>query len=535
MIAILQHNTLDVTFVHDREVRGVPVDQFERSVVVEPDLRMNPAEQQIVDGDVRSMAASQRDRQVPGRQHDMALGKDGGLENETCHRINREWGNRTLAHGDRWNGIPAEAAMPGHEDKQTAATGRIGTKRKTGGGNLLTQWAATGRGQRRRATIRHHIRPLHQENSMPRRSSNSPPAKKPPVSGSISTMVQQQPDVGETEALLSQESCVAVLEPTRPDNSFDDMFAELEKLSEALRTEFRTSIAELQAAQSAAAETQSDVLRTLTQAVFQSVASRDVSPESLDRAIAGAEARLIARIGPAAGSVTLAEIPKPAISAAANSRPIEAHPAKAPPKPVAGLARSWAEIRSEMMSGGELAEAPVAVIPEPDRDLPEVTQLSSDRHFRLPAQDPSLEVPATVDLDAISDSQLRDAFREREEFITTLIARIRRQQETATQQLSAEQLRQLVSDLPEELAAQVRHTLKQMNDLARMGELELSLERARIARQVNQLEHSRQTIEHNARQIGLHLNPDGTIAPSASQPGRGTSSRRWLGKLGFGQ
>ena len=369
---------------------------------------------------------------------------------------------------------------------------------------------------------------------MLRRSSNSHPAKKPPSSGSISTTVPPTGVVG-TEALPPQESCVAVLEPTQPNINFDDMFAELEKFSEALRQDFRNSIAELQAAQSAAAETQGDVLRALTQAVFHSAASREVSPESLERAIAGAEARLIARIGPAAGPVKAADVSTPVFSAGAASRAIEARTVKAAPMAVTGLARSWAEIRSEMMSGGELSEAPVAVIPEPAIDLPEVTQLSSDRHFRLPAQDPSLEVPATVDLDAISDSQLRDAFREREEFITTLIARIRRQQETATQQLSAEQLRQLVIDLPEELAAQVRHTLKQMNDLARMGELELSLERARIARQVNQLEHSRQTIEYNARQIGLQLNPDGTIAPPSSQPGRGTSSRRWLGKLGFGQ
>ena len=313
------------------------------------------------------------------------------------------------------------------------------------------------------------------------------------------------------------------------------MFTELEKFSETLRQEFRNSIAELQAAQSAAAETQSDVLRTLTQAVFQTAGSREVSPESLERAIAEAEARLIARIGPIAAPVETANVSKPAFSAVAASRPIEARAVKTTPKSVAGHVRSWAEIRSEMMSGGELSESPVDVIPELEIDLPEVAQLSSDRHFRLPAQDPSLEVPATVDLDAISDSQLRDAFREREEFITTLIARIRRQQETATQQLSAEQLRQLVIDLPEELAAQVRHTLKQMNDLARMGELELSLERARIARQVNQLEHSRQTIANNARQIGLQLNPDGTITAPSSQPGRGTSSRRWLGKLGFGQ
>ena len=167
--------------------------------------------------------------------------------------------------------------------------------------------------------------------------------------------------------------------------------------------------------------------------------------------------------------------------------------------------------------------------------LPEVTQLSSDRHFRLPEQDLRLEVPKTIDPDTVSHDELREAFREREIFISNLIARFRRQQENATGKLSLEQLRTLVTDLPEELASQVRHTLKQMDDLFRMGELELSLERARIARQISQLEHSRLMIERNARQLGLNLNPDGSLATPANQPCRNSSSRRWLGKLGFGQ
>jgi hypothetical protein len=74
-----------------------------------------------------------------------------------------------------------------------------------------------------------------------------------------------------------------------------------------------------------------------------------------------------------------------------------------------------------------------------------------------------------------------------------------------------------------------------MNELARLSELELSLERARIARQVSQMEHSRQILEHNARQLGMKLNDDGSVATSRGAGARDSSSRRWLGKLGFGQ
>ena len=92
----------------------------------------------------------------------------------------------------------------------------------------------------------------------------------------------------------------------------------------------------------------------------------------------------------------------------------------------------------------------------------------------------------------------------------------------------------MAEHLPEELAAQVLQTLQQLNELARIGELELSLERARLSRQVNQLAHTRQLLEHNARQIGLTIEEDGTVLNPQNLTLRNGGSRRWLSKLGFG-
>ncbi len=309
---------------------------------------------------------------------------------------------------------------------------------------------------------------------------------------------------------------------------------ELTQLGEMLRQEFRDSISELQSAQAAAIASQSEVLRTLTEMIFQSSASRENPEAVIERAFAGVEDRLIARMqsvssASKSASTATAGNDAPAVAKALTNSSMQL-------KSGAGsVTQSWEQIRNEMIAKGDYEDA--GVVPETRRPekLHEVAQLSSDRHFRLPEQDPSLEIPKTVDADKLSESELREAFREREAFIGTLIARIRRQQESATGQLSAEQLQTLAKDLPDELAKQVRHTLKQMEDLARMGELELALERARIARQVNQLQHSKQVLEHNARQLGLNINPDGTVSAPASQPGKGSSSRRWLGKLGFGQ
>ena len=332
------------------------------------------------------------------------------------------------------------------------------------------------------------------------------------------------------------------IEETRPaltdavDSSVGGLKSELKELTETLRNEFRQSLEAMQASQAAANAAQSEVLKTLTEIMFQSAGSRDIPADAIEKAFSGVEERLMARLDAVAGSGAAT----PNSSSTASPGPIATRTAQGSPMKLQNAAssvtRSWEQIKSEMMTKGELTESSSIARPQkPATALPEVAQLTSDRHFRLPEQDLSLEIPKAIDPEAVSDQELRDAFREREAFITTLIARIRRQQESATGQLSAEQLRTLAEELPDELAEQVRHTLKQMDDLARMGELELSLERARIARQVNQLAHSRQLLERNARQMGMIVNADGTIVHGPNQAGRGSGSRRWLGKLGFGQ
>ena len=322
----------------------------------------------------------------------------------------------------------------------------------------------------------------------------------------------------------------------RSDFSGGSLKSELKELTETLRNEFRQSLESLQASQAAANAAQSEVLKTLTEIMFQSAGSRDISADAFEKAFSGVEERLMSRIEGIAGSA----VPTQSSPAATSPGPVATRTGNGSPMKLQNAAssvtRSWEQIKHEMMNKGELTEPSSASKPQKSAAaLPEVAQLTSDRHFRLPEQDLSLEIPKAIDPEVVSDQELRDAFREREAFITTLIARIRRQQESATGQLSADQLRTLAEELPDELAEQVRHTLKQMDDLARMGELELSLERARIARQVNQLAHSRQLLERNARQMGMIVNADGTIVHGPNQAGRGSGSRRWLGKLGFGQ
>lgn len=295
-------------------------------------------------------------------------------------------------------------------------------------------------------------------------------------------------------------------------------------LMNSLRHEFRASIDELKSAQSAAAASQSAVLKTLTEIIFQSSSMRGSSGDGLEEKLAAAEERILSRINQVVGVANVGDSKESASSNSAGSG--RSMPVKKAP------ARSWAEIRDELMVGGGVEDTPDEADPrESDRTREELhiaETVTAEKECRL-------EIPRAVDVGALNEQELHAAFYEREAFIVTLIGRLRHQHQKSSGHLPAEQLKSMAGHLPDDLALQVLQTLEQLNELARIGELELSLERASLSRQVSQLNDSRQVIEHNARQLGLTLAEDGTLSNPHKQTMRSSGSRRWLSKLGFGQ
>lgn len=142
-------------------------------------------------------------------------------------------------------------------------------------------------------------------------------------------------------------------------------------------------------------------------------------------------------------------------------------------------------------------------------------------------------LPEPLDPDQIPDSELRSVFVSRELLLAELIGRYRRRREHHQQLLSAEQLRGLNEQLPSELETLVTASLRRIDELTRLSELELAFERARLSRERKHLEQSRFLLENQARQLGLTVNSDGTLSRTDELGGR-QSGRRWLGKLGFG-
>ena len=131
--------------------------------------------------------------------------------------------------------------------------------------------------------------------------------------------------------------------------------------------------------------------------------------------------------------------------------------------------------------------------------------------------------------DEIQEEDLRDALLARDELLDEI-----HKQLPPTKPLTPQELSDVSSLLPEELQARVEFSLEALDQQIRVGELELSLERARIGRQITSLEETRETLQTAARSFGLQLNEDGSLEGEVRVPKKGSRGRRWLGAMGFG-
>ncbi|MCR9201031.1 MAG: hypothetical protein NXI04_20520 [Planctomycetaceae bacterium] len=193
-------------------------------------------------------------------------------------------------------------------------------------------------------------------------------------------------------------------------------------------------------------------------------------------------------------------------------------------QPQASQEQCWDQIKAALLKGDasvvpEAESLPEAEAPPKEDDLPYDVQYDLVPHAEI------------LQMDA---EQLRKLLLDQERVISRLVQSARAEKK-ATISLTPEDLRANADDMPEELANQVRATLKTLDEQARLGELELSLERARISRQLSHLEDTRQILESNARALGLEIGPEGRIVGDLkSVRNGGTKNRRWLGALGFG-
>ena len=211
-----------------------------------------------------------------------------------------------------------------------------------------------------------------------------------------------------------------------------------------MREESRTSIQELKATQEAAAAGQSAVLKALFEVISRSSSVRDNVGDSIEQKLFEFEERILQRIGHAKNSIEATTVND-------SMQPSNVQPSVAAAAKNSGD-RSWEEIRNDLLLHGDSRET------QGETDIREATNLA-----KLTALDKSnsraqatlLDVPKAVDLDALSDVELREVFLEREEFISTLISRLRQSHQQSSGHLPAEQLKEMGEFLPEDLAAHV--------------------------------------------------------------------------------
>lgn len=204
-------------------------------------------------------------------------------------------------------------------------------------------------------------------------------------------------------------------------------------------------------------------------------------------------------------------------------------------------ADTWAGMKLAVLQAHGAAQS--AQVKQPQRDLDESTRgldsvesMAALGNINEVAPDTNLEnvlarIPALTTASELRDDQLRNAVADRDQVIRLLIAQLRQPARTT---LSTEQLRHISESAPDVLQQRIEQTLLCLDRQVRLGELELSLERARMARQVTTLQATRQKLQQAARSFGMTLNEDGTLDGEMQTPATGSRGRRWLGVLGFG-
>jgi|GEM_PF-1499682 len=156
---------------------------------------------------------------------------------------------------------------------------------------------------------------------------------------------------------------------------------------------------------------------------------------------------------------------------------------------------------------------------------------SDERERAVEFEPPPLpEPPAPVDLSEIDDESLRLAIEERDRYIERLTEHLHLLRETPNPPIDLTPF----AELPEEQREYLEAWTAQFQAKHRHTEVELSLERARLARDELALRHQRAIVENEMRRLGLKRNQSGDRDDEDEAPdiAESKANRRWLGLFG---
>jgi hypothetical protein len=373
-----------------------------------------------------------------------------------------------------------------------------------------------------------------------------------PSDGSSSDSISEQLDLIQTQLadLTEAASYNANFNPSDAAQRSDELRdalgeqnTQLNGLAQQLRDDFQLAVMELKETQEAAAASQADVLRTLTATLLQTAATDEST--NLATQFADLESRLHMSLR---ATVSQNAVAAPEIPYVAPVRTDDVSPPADAETNGDDSSRSWSEIRAAFIqSDGETDQTatehrePPAPEPEPepepdtDRDpLAADTDVdfNNTQKFVLPPVEFDCDVPELGDIEAMTPDELKKSLSARDYLVSTLIGQVRRLHDSHGHAMTTEQLVSLDEELPEKLQERIAETLDRMNQQLRLSELEMSLERARLSRQTAQMEQSQESLDRQARQMGLERGKDGAYIIDRSDTTR-KHTRRWLGRLGM--
>ena len=177
----------------------------------------------------------------------------------------------------------------------------------------------------------------------------------------------------------------------------------------------------------------------------------------------------------------------------------------------------WETLKAEMLSDGSSpAAAPV----------PGLVGLGPTRPLEpIQVADP----PKNVNLNASTPDELAEAVMERDAYICYLLQLLRTRTEVAVPPDWS-----VLNNAPAELVVQLEHMSAELQDNLRRADVEISIERARLAREQAQLTLREEQLKRQMRDLGIEqeaiANDKRTGVPG--KPG-GSSDRRWSRFLGI--
>jgi len=176
-----------------------------------------------------------------------------------------------------------------------------------------------------------------------------------------------------------------------------------------------------------------------------------------------------------------------------------------PPK-AAETVTNWETMKSQLLS----ESVPTAVT---DTQVEELVGLLD-----------GLATPAPLDIDSASIDALKKACAERETYIVQ-VTRWVRTCRTVSLPVNWDELQ----GIPDELRRQVNALSSRLEEQVRLAEVEMSLERARLAREKSQLQSDRAVMDKHMKRLGItSLDELEDIAINSSS----SSDRRWMRFLG---